>query len=414
MIIIIKRLLEIAGYIGVIACVLLFILDKTNAKKRERNTSVVKFPYASVTILLYVIWQLISFHYYIGGPPYDYYATLVCFVFLVILLFIKHRGKILLIPFVLNAIIGIAGNISDSIVFSKIYGISLPLVSYADICYLVLDVLLIGIMFVLIDEKISGKLKFLCEKVYFLPALLHVSLGFFGFLELMIARSTNFKVGIETLCFVSEFLICRWLVNPFKKETIKLPQEALGEIPNERNENSANNDITLDEAYCGLGKHIVLCLFTFGIWYLVWIYRTTNFLNKTPGAEQYNPTSKLLLCMFVPFYQIYWMYKHGQRIDTFSKYKKLNNSDMATMCLILGIFIPIVACILMQDRINALCMAKTPVAEAKAEIEKQNAPTQVVSETSAADELKKFKDLLDSGVITQEEFDAKKKELLGL
>ncbi|MBQ7034417.1 MAG: SHOCT domain-containing protein [Clostridia bacterium] len=33
---------------------------------------------------------------------------------------------------------------------------------------------------------------------------------------------------------------------------------------------------------------------------------------------------------------------------------------------------------------------------------------------SAADELKKFKDLLDAGIITQEEFDAKKKQLLGL
>ena len=31
-----------------------------------------------------------------------------------------------------------------------------------------------------------------------------------------------------------------------------------------------------------------------------------------------------------------------------------------------------------------------------------------------ADELKKFKELLDMGVITQEEFDAKKKQLLGL
>jgi len=30
------------------------------------------------------------------------------------------------------------------------------------------------------------------------------------------------------------------------------------------------------------------------------------------------------------------------------------------------------------------------------------------------DELKKFKELLDLGAITQEEFDAKKKELLGL
>lgn len=33
---------------------------------------------------------------------------------------------------------------------------------------------------------------------------------------------------------------------------------------------------------------------------------------------------------------------------------------------------------------------------------------------SDADELKKYKDLLDSGIITQEEFDAKKKQLLGL
>lgn len=33
---------------------------------------------------------------------------------------------------------------------------------------------------------------------------------------------------------------------------------------------------------------------------------------------------------------------------------------------------------------------------------------------SSADEIKKFKELLDNGIITQEEFDAKKKQLLGL
>ena len=38
----------------------------------------------------------------------------------------------------------------------------------------------------------------------------------------------------------------------------------------------------------------------------------------------------------------------------------------------------------------------------------------VVQPLSEADELRKFKDLLDSGVITQEEFNAKKKQLLGL
>ena len=48
--------------------------------------------------------------------------------------------------------------------------------------------------------------------------------------------------------------------------------------------------------------------------------------------------------------------------------------------------------------------------------EKQATTTTIKQEIpqSNADELKKYKDLLDSGVITQEEFDAKKKQLLGL
>ena len=45
----------------------------------------------------------------------------------------------------------------------------------------------------------------------------------------------------------------------------------------------------------------------------------------------------------------------------------------------------------------------------------KNAPIGgIVQQVSPAEELKKFKELLDLGVITQEEFDAKKKELLGI
>lgn len=50
-------------------------------------------------------------------------------------------------------------------------------------------------------------------------------------------------------------------------------------------------------------------------------------------------------------------------------------------------------------------------------IERQNrvsTPIQQGVSQSSADELKQFKELLDSGVITREEFDAKKKELLNL
>jgi len=48
------------------------------------------------------------------------------------------------------------------------------------------------------------------------------------------------------------------------------------------------------------------------------------------------------------------------------------------------------------------------------QLETAAAKTAPAPAVSAADELKKFKELLDMGIITQEEFDAKKKQLLGL
>ena len=49
-----------------------------------------------------------------------------------------------------------------------------------------------------------------------------------------------------------------------------------------------------------------------------------------------------------------------------------------------------------------------------APIQKTNPATLSQPTHSNAEELKKYKELLDNGVITQEEFDAKKKQLLGL
>ena len=48
------------------------------------------------------------------------------------------------------------------------------------------------------------------------------------------------------------------------------------------------------------------------------------------------------------------------------------------------------------------------------EAERDAKNTPVVQAPSSAEELKRFKELLDQGIITQEEFDAKKKQILGL
>lgn len=241
--------------------------------------------------------------------------------------------------------------------------------------------------------------KVLAGKLYFLPAAL-----------CLVANVINW-IGIFAYCQPIEWIIfifvdllsavawtivamlsmVKWFNDPYAKT---------GYAP-ATSEGGAYMEEDYSEAYCGMGKHIVLCLFTFGIWPLIWIYRTTKYLNKAPNATYYNPTTKLLLCMFIPFYQIYWFYKHGQRLDAMSKQKQLNNSDMATLCLILGIFIPLVSCILMQDRVNVLCTTKTVKAMPQAE-------------DTTVEQLKKYKELMDSGIISQEDYDAKKKQLLGL
>jgi hypothetical protein len=67
----------------------------------------------------------------------------------------------------------------------------------------------------------------------------------------------------------------------------------------------------------------------------------------------------------VPFYAIYWFYKHGQRIDKITQDKY--GSNMASLCLILAIFVPFVATIIMQDKINQICIKEEREKANKAE-----------------------------------------------
>lgn len=119
---------------------------------------------------------------------------------------------------------------------------------------------------------------------------------------------------------------------------------------NSRNGNSEVVTETYGVGYFSLAGHILLLFFTMGIWLLVWTYRTTKYLNSME-IEYRNPVTKLLLCMFVPFYNIYWTYKSALIIDKYSK-KTGVPCDISVVCLILAIFVPIIPPILIQYKIN--------------------------------------------------------------
>ena len=161
---------------------------------------------------------------------------------------------------------------------------------------------------------------------------------------------------------------------------------------------------TDNKFYINLTTHVLLTIFTFGIWYLLWVYKTTekfNYIDDDTIVYR-SQIAQLLLCGFVPFYHIYWTYRTAQYIDIYAK-KENAESNISTICLILDIFIPIIPPIIMQEKLNAIVCGSAPKIK--------NKSSDVIK---SADELKKYKDLFDSGVITQEEFDAKKKQILDL
>ena len=155
--------------------------------------------------------------------------------------------------------------------------------------------------------------------------------------------------------------------------------------PKEKTIYTNQNTPVSSEIYCGMAKHVLLLLFTFGIWYYIWIYRMTGYTNAAENEEYRDPTKKLLLCLFVPFYIIFWTYKTAQRVDKMAAAKGIS-SDMATLCLIFAIFVPIIPPILLQDKMNNIATANDTQYVSTPKGEKVNGAT-----LGTAEELKNFK-----------------------
>jgi len=136
---------------------------------------------------------------------------------------------------------------------------------------------------------------------------------------------------------------------------------------------------------------IILILFLVGL---------ALFLQKNRGAVLFAGQVLLLIYLFM------------RKSDYTGPISGLNGTSgyveitvLGWVFLIVSIF-ALVLCIVFMVKSRDEDSPKTNSVTKDAAKEPQN--------NSTADELKKFKDLLDSGAITQEEFDAKKKQLLGL
>ena len=319
-----------------------------------------------------------------------------CYIFMAVMLFMDRRDVL--------SVVGFGGLTFVSLISFLFYGNTilflhdlLNLIAYGSLTFIVLASV----------TDYLPQFKAMTKKLWFVPFVASVAsfaVYILYYANMGILRFFIFRLLWNLLSISIVLFAALWAVKgtPAPVSNSTAPRQT----------STPSNDY--GEGYISMGMHIALLLLTGGIWMYIWVYRITKYLNCVKGEEYRNPTTKLLLCMFIPFYYIYWTYKSAQRIDKLALSKGIP-SDLSTLCLILAIFVGIVPPILMQDKINATCQPKpaAPIAPAA-----PVAPVAPVTPAAPAvdniEQLKRYKELLDMGILTPEEFDAKKKQLLDL
>lgn len=152
---------------------------------------------------------------------------------------------------------------------------------------------------------------------------------------------------MDVIWFVAILLYVMWTEKPYiDGYTISKPKNNTNCLP--------------DSAYIELTSHVLLLLFTFGIYWLHWIYKTTQYTNSIKSMKQRTASAQVLLCLFIPFYVIYWVYKTAQIIDKTAQMSDIF-SDITSICTILAVFVGIVPPILIQDKINMIESANNKI-----------------------------------------------------
>ncbi len=109
--------------------------------------------------------------------------------------------------------------------------------------------------------------------------------------------------------------------------------------------------------YVGMVQHVLLLFLTFGIYYWVWIYRMSKFMYEDQEDRGLSPVANLVLCMLVPYYQLYWYYKLIEKLDKYYAIagKPYDRSMNTALAMILAALVAgMVAAVLVQDNVNQL------------------------------------------------------------
>lgn len=277
-------------------------------------------------------------------------------IVLAVLLFMGRKTKILIAPLGLVLAVQVLRCISHpNIGYEMVINLNFIVNMIIELLSLVIYILLIlavinkdikvnKIIFTLV---IAGKVFF--NILSFVIVIIYVGINVFGE-QLAALHMLGIFVGtiLEPIAFL---LMYMWLTPADNRWSDK--KEDISEMTAEGEGNTYIKGVPVKSGHIDMLMHILLLVFTCGIWNLVWIYKTTDYLNCVEDEPYQNPGSKLLLCMFIPFYSIYWVYKNAARIDKLAKNNDVY-SDITTIATVMAVILNIVAPIIMQEKINVI------------------------------------------------------------
>ncbi len=250
------------------------------------------------------------------------------------------------------------------------------------------------------------------ETLWFLPGILAFAAALLATLAAMHIMALLSNILIIGLYFLMSLTVVFPDGNPMQdlapqpvqnEAPIPVTEGELTQEENQPQEPLPTYQPRVWDGRCDMLKHILLLLFTFGIWYAIWIYRTTAFLNDTWDYPDRNPTNQLLLCIFVPFYLIYWVYQSARRTDSQADGLGIP-CDLGVLYLVMAFFVPLLPPILMQDKFNRFSEPAHTVQPVIRDLDPKELSTR----------LRTYKKLQDEGLITPKDYETKKKQLLNL
>lgn len=166
-----------------------------------------------------------------------------------------------------------------------------------------------------------------------------------------------------------------------------------------------------------IGYCIILSFVTFGIYLIIWMNSMIKKIRIT-NSESTDSAGELLALIFIPFYSIFWVYTRSQKLFLSSKKIGVQLTDNSVINLLLSLFgLSIVSYAIIQNDLNVIArsFSHTTSKNYKTEDVVENVidePRESNKNSENLDLLQKLADLKEKGVLTEEEFLNKKKELL--